>query len=138
MAAQSSQFQEETRGNFLNTGASIKNLEIQMSQIFQKLANPQPPGDLPSATVTNPKDQNNVSAITTRSGRSKGISEENAEEEDPLLEVDLEIKENKVETEELVVSEHVAKEKFIEQKTDVKLPFAIKYKKKGRHEKNFE
>ena len=50
-----------------------------------------------------------MNAITTRSGRSKGISEENAEEEDPLLEVDLEIKENEVETEELVVSEHVAK-----------------------------
>ena len=80
-----------------------------MSQIAQQLANPQPLDDLPSATVTNPKDQNNVSAITTRSGRSKGISEENAEEEDPLLEVDMEIKENEVETEELVVSEHVAK-----------------------------
>ncbi|XP_050918987.1 50 kDa gamma-zein-like [Lathyrus oleraceus] len=35
MAAQSSQFQEETRSNLRNIGASIKNLEVQMSQIAQ-------------------------------------------------------------------------------------------------------
>lgn len=44
MAAQSSQFQEETRRNLRNTGASIKNLEGQMSQIAQQLAGSQTPG----------------------------------------------------------------------------------------------
>ncbi|XP_058774457.1 uncharacterized protein LOC131648745 [Vicia villosa] len=85
IAAQSSQFQEETRSNFRNTGASIKDLEIQMSQIAQQLASPQQPGALPSATVTNPKDHNNVSAIVTRSGKAKEVVEESAEEEEPLL-----------------------------------------------------
>src|SRR3954470_19119981 len=41
MAAQNYQFQEETRSNLRNTGASIKNLEIQMSQIAQQMTNTQ-------------------------------------------------------------------------------------------------
>jgi hypothetical protein len=41
MASQSSQFQKETRSNLRNTGASIKNLEVQMSQIAQQLAGSQ-------------------------------------------------------------------------------------------------
>ncbi|XP_058762829.1 uncharacterized protein LOC131636203 [Vicia villosa] len=138
MAAQSSQFQEETRSNFRNTGASIKNLEIQMSQIAQQLANPQQPGALPSATIPNPKDHNNVSAIITRSGKAKEAVKESAEEEEPLLEVDLEIKENEVEAEDLVVSEPVKKEKVVEPKPTIKLPFPTRNKKKGQHEKKFE
>ncbi|XP_058726238.1 uncharacterized protein LOC131597564 [Vicia villosa] len=138
MAAQSSQFQEETRSNFRNTGSSIKNLEIQMSQIAQQLANSQQPGALPSSTVTNPKDHNNVSAIVTRSGKGKGVVENNDEEEEPLLEVDLEIKENEVEAEEVVVMEPTPKEKAVEQKPAVKLPFPIRNKKKREHEKNFD
>src|SRR3954463_3857588 len=105
MAAHSSQFQEETRSNFRNTGASIKNLEIQMSQIAQQLAIPQQPGALPSATVTNPKDHNNVSAIITRSGKAKEVVEEIAKEGEPLLEVDVEIKENEAQVEDLGVLE---------------------------------
>ncbi|XP_050889466.1 uncharacterized protein LOC127094715 [Lathyrus oleraceus] len=54
MAAQSSQFHEVTRSNLRNTGASIKNLEVKMSQIAQQLAGSQTPGALPSTTVTNP------------------------------------------------------------------------------------
>ncbi|XP_058767671.1 uncharacterized protein LOC131641384 [Vicia villosa] len=140
MAAQSSQVQEETRSNFWNTGSSIKNLEIQMSQIAQQLANTQQPGALPSATVTNPKDHNNVSAIVTRSGKGKGVVENNDEEEEPLLEVDLEIRENESEAEEVVVMEPTPKEKVVEQKQKpaVKLPFPVRNKKKGQHEKNFE
>ncbi|XP_058755631.1 uncharacterized protein LOC131628841 [Vicia villosa] len=138
MAAQRSQFQEETMSNFRNTGSSIKNLEIQMSRIAQQLANSQQRGALPSATVTNPKDHNNVSAIVTRSGKGKGVVKNNDEEEEPLLEVDLEIKENEVEAEEVVVMEPTPKEKAVEQKPTVKLPFPIRNKKKGQHEKNFE
>ncbi|XP_058746877.1 uncharacterized protein LOC131619845 [Vicia villosa] len=102
------------------------------------MANPQQPGALPSAMVTNPKDHNNVSAITTRSGKTKEVEEESAEEEEPLLEVDLEIKENKVEVEDAVVPEPVMKERVIEQKPVVKLPFPTRNKKKGQHEKIFE
>ncbi|XP_058756189.1 uncharacterized protein LOC131629421 [Vicia villosa] len=138
MAAQSSQFQEETRSNFRNTGASIKNLEIQMSQIAQQLASPQQPGALPSATVTNPKDHNNVSAIVTRSGKAKEVVEESAEEGEPLLEVDVEIKENEVEAEDLGVLEPTTTGKTSEQKPAIKLPFPTRNKKKGQHEKNFE
>ncbi|XP_058759522.1 uncharacterized protein LOC131632813 [Vicia villosa] len=138
MAAQSSQFQEETRSNFRNTGASIKILEIQMSQIAQQLASPQQPGTIPSSTIPNPKDHNNVSAIITRSGKAKEAMKESAEGEEPLLEVDLEIKENEVEAEDLVVSEPVTKEKVVEPKPTIKLPFPTRNKKKGQHEKNFE
>ncbi|XP_058766048.1 uncharacterized protein LOC131639583 [Vicia villosa] len=115
-------------------------MEIQMIQIAQQLANFQQPGALPSATVTNPKDHNNVSAIVTRSGKGKCVVENNDEEEEPLLEVDLEIRENEVEAEEVVVMEPTPKEKVVEQKQNsaVKLPFPIRNKKKGQHEKNFE
>ncbi|XP_058765609.1 uncharacterized protein LOC131639097 [Vicia villosa] len=138
MAAQSSQFQEETRSNFRNTGASIKNLEIQMSQIAQQLASPQQPGALPSATVTNPKDHNNVSAIVTRSGKAKEVVEEIAKEGEPLLEVDVEIKENEAQVEDLGVLEPTTKGKTSEQKPEIKLPFPTRNKKKGQHEKNFQ
>ncbi|XP_058764813.1 uncharacterized protein LOC131638277 [Vicia villosa] len=124
--------------NFRNTGASIKNLEILMSQIAQQLENPQQPSALPSATITNPKDHNNVSAIIMRSGKAKEVVEESAEEEEPLLEVDMEIKENEVEAEDLVVSEPVTKGKVIKPKPTIKLPFPTRNKKKGQHEKNFE
>ncbi|XP_058724967.1 uncharacterized protein LOC131596352 [Vicia villosa] len=102
-----------------------------MSQIAQQLASPQQPGALPSATVTNPKDHNNVSAIVTRSGKAKEVVEESVEEEEPLLEVDVEIKENEVEAEDLGVSEPATKGKISEQKP-------IRNKKKGQHEKFFE
>ncbi|XP_050889141.1 uncharacterized protein LOC127094341 [Lathyrus oleraceus] len=99
MAAQSSQFQEETRSNLRNTGASIKNLEVQMSQIAQQLADD--------------------------------------DQEDQLLEVDLEIKENEVVSEEVTVPKLVVKEKVSESKSVVKLLFPIRNKKKKQHEKNF-
>ncbi|XP_050895560.1 uncharacterized protein LOC127102202 [Lathyrus oleraceus] len=113
MAAQSSQFQEETRSNLRNTGASVKNLEMQMSQIAQQLAGSQAPGALPSATITNPREHNNVSVVTTRSGKSKEVPEKDDKEEDQLLEVELEIKENEVVSEEVVVPKLVVKEKDI-------------------------
>ncbi|XP_050890469.1 uncharacterized protein LOC127095883 [Lathyrus oleraceus] len=138
MAAQSSQFQEETRSNLKNTSASIKNLEIQMSQIAQQLASSPQQGILPSSTVTNPRENYHVNAVTTRNGKSKEIPEKSSEEEDLLLEVDLEIKENEVANEEVTHDERVVKDKVIDQKPAVKLPFPTRNKKKGQHEKNFE
>ncbi|XP_050916360.1 uncharacterized protein LOC127131482 [Lathyrus oleraceus] len=138
MAAQSSQFQEETRSNMRNTGASIKNLEVQMSQIAQQLAGSQTPGALPSATVTNPREHNNMSVVTIISGKSKEVPEKDDDQEDQLLEVELEIKENKVVSEEVVVPKLMVKEKVSESKPVVKLPFPTRNRKKEKHEKNFE
>ncbi|XP_050909358.1 uncharacterized protein LOC127123153 [Lathyrus oleraceus] len=138
MAAQSSQFQEETRSNLKNTGASIKNLEIQMSQIAQQLAGSQQQGVLPSSTITNPRENNHVNAVTTRNGKSKEVPEKSSEEEDLLLEVDLEIKENEVANEEVISDERVVKDKVIDPKPAFKLPYPTRNKKKGQHEKNFE
>ncbi|XP_058767354.1 uncharacterized protein LOC131641046 [Vicia villosa] len=109
-----------------------------MSQIAQQLASPQQQGALPSTIVTNPKDHNNVSAIVTRSGKAKEVVEENAEEEEPLLEVDVEIKENEAQVEDLGVLEPTTKGKTSEQKPEIKLPFPTRNKKKGQHEKNFQ
>ncbi|XP_050918441.1 uncharacterized protein LOC127135854 [Lathyrus oleraceus] len=114
MAAQSSQFQQEARSNLRNTGASIKNLEVQMSQIAQQLVGSQTPGALPSAIVINPREHNNVSVVTTRSGKSKEVPEKDDDQEDQLLEVELEIKENEVVSEEVVVPKLVVKEKVSE------------------------
>ncbi|XP_050919040.1 uncharacterized protein LOC127136537 [Lathyrus oleraceus] len=59
-------------------------------------------------------------------------------EEDQLIEVDLEIKENEVVREEVVAPKPVVKETGTEPKSVVKLPFPTRNKKKGQHEKNFE
>ncbi|XP_050915842.1 uncharacterized protein LOC127130933 [Lathyrus oleraceus] len=110
-----------------------------MGQIAQQLASSsQAQGALPSESVTNPREHNNVSVMTTRSGKSHEVLEEKAEDEDQLLEVDLEIKENEVVGEELVAPKQVVKEKVIEPKPVIKLPFPARNKKKGKHEKNFE
>ncbi|XP_050888696.1 uncharacterized protein LOC127093836 [Lathyrus oleraceus] len=138
MAAQSLQFQEETRSNLRNTGASIKNPEVQMSQIAQQLASSQTPGALPSATVTNPREHNSVSVVTTRSGKAKEVPKKDDDQEDQLLEVDLEIKENEVVSEEVTVPKLVVKEKVSESKSVVKFPFPTRNKKKEQHKKNFE
>ncbi|XP_058774424.1 uncharacterized protein LOC131648708 [Vicia villosa] len=138
MAAHNSQFQEETRSTLRNTGASIKNLEIQMSQIAQQMTNTQPQGALPSATVTNPRDNNHVNAVTTRSNKSKETHEKNSDEEDMIIEVDVEIKENEVVRKEVTGEEGVVKEKVATPKPAVRLPFPTRNKKKEQHEKNFE
>ncbi|XP_050909210.1 uncharacterized protein LOC127122981 [Lathyrus oleraceus] len=108
MATHNVQFQEETRSNQKNTTTSIKNLEVQMGQIAQQLASSsQTQGALPSATVTNPREHNNVSVVTTRSGESHEVLEETTEDEDQLIEVGLEIKENKAVRKESVVPKQV-------------------------------
>lgn len=139
MEAHNVQFQKETRNNQKNTTTSIKNLEVQIGQIAEQLASSsQAQGALPSATVTNPRECNNVSIVTTRSGKSDEVVEEVDEEEDQLIEVDLEIKENEVVREEVITPKPVVKETIIEPKPVVKLPFSTINKKKGQHEKNFE
>ncbi|XP_058733559.1 uncharacterized protein LOC131605188 [Vicia villosa] len=65
-----------------------------MSQIAQHLALPQAPGALPSATVTNPKDNQKINAVTTRRGKPLEVVEKDSESEDQLLEVELDIREN--------------------------------------------
>ncbi|XP_058725897.1 uncharacterized protein LOC131597204 [Vicia villosa] len=117
MVAHNSQFQEETRSTLRNTGSSIKNLEIQMSQIAQQMTNTQPHGALPSTTETH---------------------EKNSDEEDMLIEVDVEIKENEVVRKEVIGEEGVVKEKVTTPKPAVRLPFPTRNRKKEQHEKNFE
>ncbi|XP_050917630.1 uncharacterized protein LOC127132709 [Lathyrus oleraceus] len=138
MATQVMQFQEETRNNQKNTNASIKNLEIQLGQIAQQITNSQTPGALPSATVTNPREHHNVSAVTTRSGRSVEDLKKKDEEEDQLLEVDLEILENKALLEEEIVIPPVVQEKLTAPKPIIKLPFPQRNKKKKQDEKIFQ
>ncbi|XP_050878163.1 uncharacterized protein LOC127081982 [Lathyrus oleraceus] len=81
---------------------------------------------------------NNVSIVTTRNGKYNEIVEEVDEEENQLIKVDLEIKENEAAREEVVTPKLVVKEIVIEPKPVVKLPFPTKNKKKGQHDKNFE
>lgn len=81
-----------------------------MGQITQQLASSsQAQGALPSATVTNPREHNNVIVVTTINGKSHEVLGEKAEDEDQLIEVDLEINENEVVGEELVALEQVVK-----------------------------
>ncbi|XP_050916741.1 uncharacterized protein LOC127131895 [Lathyrus oleraceus] len=88
--------------------------------------------------MTNPRDHSNVSAVTIKNGKSLGMSEEKPENEDHLLEVDLEIKENHTTTKEEVTPEQVVKEKPKEPKPITKLPFPTRNKNKGQHENFFE
>ncbi|XP_050909052.1 uncharacterized protein LOC127122813 [Lathyrus oleraceus] len=110
----------------------------QQGNIAQQLAGSPQQGVLPSSTVTNPRENYHVNAVATRNGKSKEIPEKSSEEEDLLLEVDLEIKENEVANEEVTHDERVVKDKVNDQKPAVKLPFPTRNKKKGQHEKNFE
>lgn len=105
-----------------------------MGQIAQQIVGSQAQGSLPSATVTNLRDHNNVNAMATRSGKSLEVSKDKSEEEDSLLEVDQEIKENKNITEEKVTQKQVEKEKPTEPKPIIKLPYPTRNKKKGQNE----
>ncbi|XP_050890106.1 uncharacterized protein LOC127095466 [Lathyrus oleraceus] len=90
-----------------------------MGQRTQQLAsNSQAPGTLPSGTVTNLREYNNVNTVVTRSGKS---TEENSMEEDGLLEVDLEIKEINDQDKEVVLPPVKEKEKV--PKPVIKLPY---------------
>src|SRR3954471_21271793 len=94
LAGLCSQFQEETRNNHRNTTTSIKNLEVQVGQIAQHLTL-QAQGTFPSSTVKNPKDQEKINVVTTRSKKVGESQKEKKEIDDPLvIEVDLQIREN--------------------------------------------
>ncbi|XP_058764719.1 uncharacterized protein LOC131638164 [Vicia villosa] len=79
-------------------------IEKMMSQIAQQFANSQPQGALPSATVTNPREHQNVNVISTRSLRRSKPEEKNETEYDDVIEVDLEVRENKKVPEELEIN----------------------------------
>lgn len=136
MAAHNIQFQDETRNNHKNTTASIKNLEVQMGQIAQQLANAQAPGGLPSSTIINPRDNQGVKAVVTRRGKAIEEAEKEVVEEE-LLEVELEICENKKKNEE-VTTPVVEKEKSKDPIPKVILPYPARAKKKDANEKNFK
>src|SRR3954464_10709298 len=94
LAGQCSQFQEETRNNHRNTTALIKNLEVQVGQIAQHLTL-QAQGNFPNATVKNPKDQEKINAVTTRSKKVLESEKEKGEVSDNLvIKVYLELREN--------------------------------------------
>ncbi|XP_070013372.1 uncharacterized protein [Nicotiana sylvestris] len=74
---------------------SIRNFEVQLSQISQSL-NTFPKGALPSDTVVNPKDGNNVRhvmAVTTRSGRGGNV---NASKQKEILRDEVDLQEDDI------------------------------------------
>src|SRR4051812_38266555 len=139
LAGQCSQFQEETRNNHRNTTASIKNLEVQVGQIAQHLTL-QTQGALPSATMKNPKDQEKINAVTTRSKKVAESEKEKEEIDDPMvIEVDLEIRENPKNPEVVIPPVKPVEEKNKKKAEPViKLPFPSRVTKKNSKEKDFE
>ncbi|MED6173759.1 hypothetical protein PIB30_062681, partial [Stylosanthes scabra] len=55
LSAMNKNFMDETRANFRNQEAAIRNLEIQVGQIAKQL-NERPPNTFPSDTIPNPKE----------------------------------------------------------------------------------
>lgn len=107
-----------------------------MGQIAQQLAsNSHAPGTLPSGTIVNPRDQSHIKAVVTRKGKAKEPQVDEQVVEDGLLEVDLEIREEPKQTEELVVKPTSQQEK---QKPKIILPFPTRTKKKDLHDFFFE
>src|SRR3954465_4478566 len=138
LAGQCSQFQEETRNNHRNTAASIKNLEVQVGQIAQHLTL-QAQGTLPISTLVNPKNQEKINVVTTRSPKAPELEEEEEIDDNLVIEVDLEIRENPNEPEVVISPVKPLEEKNKkETKPVVKLPFPSRVAKKDSKEKDFE
>ncbi|XP_057418707.1 uncharacterized protein LOC130712907 [Lotus japonicus] len=74
-------FINRSETNFKNQEASIKNLENQFGQLAKQVAE-RPPGKFPSDTVVNPR-QENISVVTTRSGKIIDRVNEEVNEETP-------------------------------------------------------
>ncbi|XP_058776754.1 uncharacterized protein LOC131651101 [Vicia villosa] len=109
-----------------------------MSQIAQQLANAQPQGALPSGTVTNPREHQNVNVISTRSLRRSKPEEKNEIEYD-IIEVDLEVRENKKVPEEVIQPVKPTEEKREKELTPlIKLPYPSRVAKKDQKEQDFE
>ncbi|XP_058756799.1 uncharacterized protein LOC131630022 [Vicia villosa] len=101
--------------------------------------NAQAPGGLPSATIANPRDNHILKAILTRSGKTVGNVEEEEIEDEGLLEVDLEIRDDLKQTEPIVVAPLVdEKKKKSEPQQKIVLPCPQRAKKKDLTEKKFE
>src|SRR3954466_7634686 len=138
LAGQCSLFQEENRNNHRNTTALIKNLEVQVGQIAQHLTL-QAQGTFPSSTVKNPKDEEKINAVTTRSRRVAEPEKEKEEIDDPMvIEVDLEIRENPKEPEVVIPPVKPVEEKNKDAESVIKLPFPSRVTKKKSKEKDFE
>ncbi|XP_058760596.1 uncharacterized protein LOC131633934 [Vicia villosa] len=109
-----------------------------MSQIAQQLANAQPQGALPSGTVTNPREHQNVNVISTRSLRRLKPEEKNEIEYD-IIEVDLEVRENKKVPEEVIQPVKPTEEKREKELTPlIKLSYPSRVAKKDQKEQDFE
>ena len=126
MSAHTSQFQEETRSNHRNTTAAIQNLEVQMGQIAQQV-------DL--QVQGNQKSHENVNAVTTRSKFFSKEREEEVKFDDNLIEVDLEVRENKKKQEEVVIPVKPTEEKI---KPKIRLSYPSRVEKKDTKEKEFD
>lgn len=109
-----------------------------MGQIAQQLAGSQTPGTLPSGTMINLREHNNVRAVVTISGKSAESFENKQVEEDELFEVDLEIRDHEKKKEEVVVLPMVEKEKQKDPKPTIKLLYPQRTKKKKKNENFFE
>ena len=72
LATRTNQFITKTEQTFQNQAASIRNLEAQVGQIANTLAE-KVQGALPSTTETNPREH--VKAITLRSGKQVDIQQ---------------------------------------------------------------
>ncbi|XP_058780858.1 uncharacterized protein LOC131654950 [Vicia villosa] len=121
MATYNSQFQEETRKNNKNTTASIRNLEVQVGQIAQHLSL-QAQSTLPSSTVINQKNQENVNVVTTRSKKRLESEKDDETDDNMVIEVDLEVRETEKTTKEAVTPVEPNEEK-IKKELEIKLPF---------------
>src|SRR3954463_2651923 len=138
LAGQCSEFQEETRNNHRNTTTSIKNLEVQVGQIAQHLTL-QAQGTLPSSTVANPKNQEKINVVTTRTQKAPEPEEEEEIDDNLVIEVDLEVRENPKEPEVVISPVKPLEEKNKKETTlVVKLPFPSRVAKKDSEEKDFE
>ena len=85
MDAHTSQFQEETRSNYRNTTATMKNLEVQMGQIAQQVA---------LRAQESQKSHENVNAFKTRSEKVDREKQDGVKFDDNIIEVELEVREN--------------------------------------------
>lgn len=94
MVAQNAIFQEEINNDRRNTTTYIKNLEVQIGQITQQLSH-QPQDNLPFTTITNPKEHNNISVVTSRRQKIYEDEKDKTTYVKSLIEVYQEIKGNK-------------------------------------------
>jgi hypothetical protein len=109
------QFMQVSLANQQNTNASIKNLETQMGQMAQQMANQQG-GTFTTNTQANPKNEQ-CKAVTTRSGKviGQGIGDNLEVEKEVVEDVEEEVEEgSEKEVEDVNNEEYVNKEGEVE------------------------